>query len=282
MPARQKGVEVSFTLDPVLPVRVTGDPMRLRQVLTNLVGNAVKFTREGSILVTCDCAELTAQSVRIQVSVRDTGIGIGEEALKNLFEAFSQGDASRTRMYGGTGLGLSISRELVHLMGGEITANSREGEGSTFTFSAVLGLAEQECSDVQADDTAAPSLDKLKGRRVLLVEDNDINRVIASEILVQAGMIVDEAQNGLEALEKIHISVYDVVLMDIQMPLMDGVAATRTLRANPRYDNLPIIAMTAHAMKANHEESLAAGMQEHVTKPIDQQVLYETLLRWVK
>lgn len=281
VPAKQAGVDVIFKFDPRIPKTLMGDSKRLKQILTNLMGNAVKFTHEGSIRVSCVLQERTHDMVRVSVTVSDTGIGISESQISTLFKAFSQGDVSRTRQYGGTGLGLAISKELVSLMGGVINVESHQGEGSAFSFSILLGLAPADVTEIVEKPTAQPS-ERLKGQRVLLVEDNVINRLIARELLEQCEIIVDEAQNGEEALEMIRQNPYDLVLMDIQMPLMDGLTATRYIREDPRFDRLPIIAMTAHAMKADYQESLAAGMQEHVTKPINPELLYETILRWVK
>lgn len=281
--AQQNNIDVIFTLDPLIPQIVLGDAMRLKQVLSNLLGNAVKFTHKGSIRVTCMLLERTPEAVHVSVTVSDTGIGISEQQIGRLFKAFSQGDISRTRQYGGTGLGLAISKELVSLMGGCIKVESRQGEGSTFIFSLFFGLPtlSEDDADVMPSLPTQP-LERLRGQRVLLVEDNLINRLIAHELLEMCSIIVDEAQNGEEAVEKIRQNPYDIVLMDIQMPLMDGLTATRIVRKEHRFDSLPIIAMTAHAMKSDYEESLAAGMQEHVTKPIDPDVLYKTLLRWIK
>ena len=425
--AQDKGLELLFDIGTDVPVALVGDPLRLGQVLTNLVGNAVKFTERGEVTVAISRIAEDADGVRLRFAVSDTGVGLTEEQRGRLFSAFSQGDSSTTRKYGGTGLGLTISRRLVEMMDGEIGVDSTPGVGSSFFFTAHFGrhaeqrplhatashvpglrilvvddnasardiflamlgslrfdatavdsgaaaVAELESAQrggdpyglvlldwrmphmdgietirrIQADvalvdtpmcmmvtaysreellqqveqaqvriagllvkpvspstlcdsimtvfghdvgrrlrkqqreaghrDAARP----LRGARVLLVEDNDVNRELALEILGTAGMHVDVACNGLEALQRIAGATYDGVLMDCQMPVMDGYEATQRLRADARYAALPVIAMTANAMAGDREKCLAAGMNDHVAKPIDVGQLFATLARWVK
>ena len=275
-------VKIELEFDPSIPPWLFGDNIRVCQVITNLLGNAVKFTAKGWVRLTCSLVERKQDSVLLCVSVEDTGIGMTEAQVRRLFTAFDQADASTTRKFGGTGLGLAISRQLVHLMGGTIEARSAEGKGSAFSFTLDLPL----CDTAQQAENMRPAQEDtlqrdLEGCRILLAEDNAINRIIACEILQQLGAVVDEAHDGLEAVEKVQKNEYDIVLMDIQMPQMDGLTATRILRKNPRFQNLPIIAMTAHAMSKDYQESLDAGMQEHVTKPIDPQLLCAAIQRWV-
>jgi two-component system sensor histidine kinase/response regulator len=419
--------ELEFLIDTSknVPLALVGDPLRLGQVLINLCNNAVKFTQEGEIVVSTRVKEMDGQSITLQFSVRDTGIGLTEEQRGKLFQAFSQADTSTTRKYGGTGLGLTISRRLVNLMGGEIRVESEPGKGSEFFFTVAFGLAgkvarkqleptldlrgmrvlvvddnassreilqtllesmsfkvtlaataqegiaelEKAAQDhpyklvvmdwkmhgmdgikasevikrhpnlptepkiiivtaygreevmqksqkagvegfllkpvsqsllfdaimsafdkeISARKRLAPArvsteeeLRKIRGARVLLAEDNEINQQVAQEILEGAGLVVGIANNGREAVQKLKAESYDAVLMDIQMPVMGGFEATRKIRSKKRFKDLPIIAMTAHAMAGDREKSLEAGMNDHVTKPIDPQELIYVLVRWIK
>ena len=424
--AEEKGLELLFDLPPRLPDRLVGDPLRIAQVLINLVGNALKFTDQGEVVVAITPA---AEEGALEFSVRDSGIGMSDEQQRRLFEAFEQADGSTTRKYGGTGLGLAISRQLVELMGGELQVESRLGEGSRFSFELTLPPAEeqphsehhvlengfadkrvlvvddnatarqilrdmlagfgieadsaadggealdtlrtaadqgtpyevvlldwrmprmdgietstrialdphiqppprrllvtaygdaelrrgaveagiegvldkpvspsrlldaivQRADVVNADEAArvtgdAAALASIRGARVLVVEDNEINRQIAEELLGAVGITVDHAENGAEALERLAPEGaapdhYDLVLMDLQMPVMDGYEATRRIRAMEAHGDLPIVAMTAHALVEERERCLAVGMNDHVTKPIEIDTLHTALLRWIK
>ena len=419
--------ELEFLMDTSrdVPLALVGDPLRLGQILINLCNNAVKFTQEGEIVVSTRVKAKDDQSITLQFSVRDTGIGLTAEQKAKLFQAFSQADTSITRKYGGTGLGLTISRRLVNLMGGEIWVESEPGKGSEFFFTATFGLAskvprkqmeptpdlrgmrvlviddnassreilqallesmsfavtvaataeegiaelEKEAKDhpyklvvmdwkmrgmdgikasevikrhpglstkpkiiivtaygreevmrksqkagvegfllkpvsqsvlfdaimgafdkeIRVRKRAAPArvsteeeLRKIRGARLLLAEDNEINQQVAQEILEGAGLVVSIANNGKEAVQKVKADSYDAVLMDIQMPVMGGFEATRKIRSQKRFKGLPIIAMTAHAMAGDREKSLEAGMNDHVTKPIDPEELISALVRWIK
>ena len=419
--------ELEFLMDTSkdVPLALMGDPLRLGQVLINLSNNAVKFTREGEIVISTKVAEKDEKSVTLQFCVRDTGVGLTEEQKGKLFKAFSQADMSTTRKYGGTGLGLTISKRLVNMMGGEIWVESVPGKGSEFIFTAKFGLARMvsrrhlepsvdlrgmrvlvvddnassreilqtllETMSFQVTPTASaeegiaelekeaearpyqlvvmdwkmPGMDGIKasalikkhpsltekpkiiiataygreevmqksekvgvdgfllkpvsqsvlfdaimvafgkeapegkaiapvsrsdeeglrnirGARVLLAEDNEINQQVAKEILEQAGLEVSIANNGKEAVEMVRAANFDMVLMDLQMPVMGGFEATREIRRDERFKDLPIIAMTAHAMAGDHEKSLEAGMNDHVTKPIDPDQLLSTLIKWIK
>jgi PAS domain S-box-containing protein len=422
--AADKGLELVFDVAPEVPQGLVGDPLRLGQIVTNLLGNAIKFTARGEIDVRIRCAERTGEKVQLRFEVADTGIGMTREQAARLFQAFSQADSSTTRKYGGTGLGLAISRRLVELMGGTIWVESEPGAGSTFAFTAWLGLAGEDVArrrvlpaalngaralvvddnpsareilcelarslglnvgavasgeealeavrqadgdhpfDIVLLDWKMPGLDgietarrmrgaralahpprlmmvtafgredlraeaetagietflvkpvsrstlvdalvglfapepgeisraaagaadelpALAGARVLLAEDNEINQQIAVELLEGAGVRVDVAGTGREALERLERApqAYDAVLMDLQMPDMDGLEATRRLRADARFAGLPIIAMTAHAMVEERSRCLAAGMVDHIAKPIEPQAMFRTLARWTR
>ena len=420
----KEGIEVLFSTDATVPRSLVGDPLRLSQVLTNLANNAVKFTWHGEIVVSAELFEMGTYRAAIKFAVRDTGIGMTREQISHLFTPFSQADASITRKYGGTGLGLTISQRIVEMMGGRIWVKSAPGVGSTFFFTAVFGLGQEESRlchlpppdlrgikalvvddnptsreifqkmlesftfkvtlvasgeegleeieksigerpyDIVVMDWKMPGIDGfeaanrirydsrltkvpvivlvsaygreeimlraeaegldaflikpispsvmfdtlmqalskdasrefapidrkekamdvskgLEGARVLLVEDNELNQQVAMEILANAGMVVTLTGNGQEALEAVRANRYDALLMDVQMPVMDGYTATRIIRQDTRFKDLPIIAMTAHAMAGDQEKSAAAGMNDHVTKPIDPKQLYAVLARWI-
>ncbi len=422
--AEEKGLEVLFRTEPGVPLQLVGDPLRLGQVFINLVGNAVKFTKDGEIVVSTRIQELHDDGAVLAFSVRDSGIGMTPEQAAKLFQPFSQADTSTTRKFGGTGLGLSICKRLVEMMGGRIWVESEPGQGSTFHFTATFGrprksrerfsklvgdlrglrvlvvddsetsrdilresltsmtfeveVAESGPAALVEIDRAADrgrpydlvlmdykmpgmdgieagrrikqekgrkvptvvmvtaygreeimrqaegaglegflikpvnqsvllntvmdvfgkgghhqfpalasqstppgALDSVRGARLLVAEDNEINQQVAREILESSGFVVEIAGNGVEAIDMVRKNSYDAVLMDIQMPEMDGLAATRALRADGRFNSLPIIAMTAHAMSGDRELSLDAGMVDHVTKPIDPDALFAVLLRWV-
>ena len=266
---------------------VIGDPQRLRQVLINLIGNAIKFTEAGEVKVSFRELGRDAHTTRLQFSVTDTGIGITAEQQGKLFQAFSQGDSSVTRNYGGTGLGLIISKQLIEQMGGSIELSSQPNVGSTFTFNVVLGVTDlATIRNFQLRRHRASvdveKLSRLAGARVLLVEDNEINRLVAIELLEQAQLQVDVAENGELGLAKLRENRYDCVLMDVQMPVMDGYQTTRQLRQIPACRDLPVIAMTANVMSGDHQQCLAVGMNDFVGKPILPAVLYEVLLKWIK
>jgi two-component system sensor histidine kinase/response regulator len=282
-------VELVFRVAPGVPARLLGDPLRLGQVLINLTSNAVKFTERGEIAVAVEVANRGADAVTLRFTVTDTGIGMDEEQLARLFQPFRQGDDSFTRKFGGTGLGLSISKQLVELMQGTISVTSIPGVGSSFSFTVALGqgapgageLAAPQPRAHQGREFAVRDLACLRGARILLVEDNANNREVALDFLAAAPVQVDVAAHGGEAVRMVQQNDYDLVLMDIQMPEVDGMSATRRIRANGAFAALPIVAMTAHAMAGDRERSLAAGMNDHIAKPIDPDVLFRTLLAWI-
>ncbi|MDR1110330.1 MAG: PAS domain-containing protein [Deltaproteobacteria bacterium] len=282
--AQEKGLEFSLDLGRMVPCVLLGDPIRLGQILSNLVSNSIKFTSEGQVRVTVGVDERTDSEARLHFEVTDTGIGMTPEQRAGLFTPFTQADTSTTRKYGGTGLGLTISKRLVEMMGGQIWCLSEIGRGSTFGFTARFKLSQQDAGQARAPRKRAAGkemLSPIAGARILLTEDNEVNQLVASRILNNAGFRVDIAKNGLEAVQMVQDQKYDLVLMDIQMPEMDGLTAARTIRALPGQDVLPIVAMTAHAMSGDRELSLAAGMNDHVSKPINISELFTALLKWI-
>ncbi|MGB0671926.1 MAG: ATP-binding protein, partial [Rhodospirillales bacterium] len=289
--AAEKGIEMRNVIASDVPPVVKGDPVRLQQVLTNLVSNAVKFTDTGEVVVSVEVAEETVDETYLVFSVKDSGIGLSAEDRSRLFQSFTQADGSTTRKYGGTGLGLTICKRLVDLMQGEISVESEPGVGSTFRFSAALGKSHKTSAQrtVKSIPESEGRPEDLQGRRVLLVEDNAINRQIASEILKIAGLQVTTAENGQEGLDRVAEALekgpmYDLILMDIQMPVMDGLTATRCLRNDaPFVDALkdtPILAMTAHALDVERQRCFDAGMQDHISKPFNPRHILETVGYW--
>ena len=269
-PIRRKGLTFTIEKTPEVPRGLIGDPLRLSQILTNLVGNALKFTEHGSIAVRITpLAATSADQVLLEFSIIDTGIGMTEAQQGKLFKAFSQADSSTTRRFGGTGLGLAISQRLCQLMGGNIQLQSEAGQGSNFRVTLPFGLSDQALqNNPRALRDAHP---ELAGLRVLLVEDNPTNRLVAIKLLEKVGIIMSSAEDGAQAgkLLVAEPGAFDAVLMDIHMPVMDGFEATRHLRADSRFDTLPIIAMTADAMSDDRERCIETGMQDYVSKPID-------------
>ncbi len=284
----EKGIELTSTIGDDVPLSLIGDPLRLGQVLLNLANNAVKFTEHGYITIKVSLINKSADRCTILFSVTDTGIGITEEQRGKLFTAFSQADASITRKFGGTGLGLAISRYLVEMMGGDISVESEPDKGSAFSFTGDFIVASED--NIKSHTAPAETRTKyqldiisgIAGTRVLLVEDNELNRQVAAEILESAGLIVETADNGQAALDVLKNTNYDIVLMDIQMPLMGGYETTQLIRKDDRLAGLPVIAMTAHAMNGVRGECLAAGMNDYISKPIDPGQLFTVLIKWVK
>jgi signal transduction histidine kinase/ActR/RegA family two-component response regulator len=276
--AAQKNLELSCHIAPDVPDNLKGDLGRLRQVLTNLIGNAIKFTHAGSVNVTVAPSEAS-----LKFSVIDTGIGIPESKFKLIFEPFMQVDGSVTREYGGTGLGLAVSKNLVELMGGTLEVTSSPGEGSAFTFTARFDESDATASGKQAArkrGSQKPAVASSRALRILIAEDNPVNQKVVLRLIEKAGHTVTLAQNGREAVEAYRKSVFDLVLMDVQMPVMDGLSATETIRALERdagIARVPIIALTAHAMEEERTRCLKAGMDIHVTKPFQSAALLSLL-----
>ncbi len=281
--ARRKGLKLAIELAPNIPRLLLGDAQRLRQILVNLVGNAIKFTERGGIDIRVGISEFLAQTVIVRFDIRDTGIGMSAEQQAGLFEKFQQADASVTRKYGGTGLGLAISRRLADLMGGNITVESTPGIGSTFSVTVRLGLGAARVGRErhQALDEAAAAGTLRFAARILLVEDNELNQEVALELLAQTGATVDVTDNGVDAIVRARGRRYDLILMDIQMPLLDGLEATRQIRRLPGYRDVPIIAVTANAFDEDRQRCLEASMDDHIAKPVDAGALYAALARWL-
>jgi PAS domain S-box-containing protein len=281
--ARDKGLYFNTKVEPEVPSYLVGDPLRLSQVLLNLVSNAVKFTPAGGVKVVVALKEATLESVELEFRVIDSGIGLSQEQADGLFGAFTQVDTSTTRKFGGTGLGLAISKRLVELMGGRIWIESEPGVGSSFCFTAHFERGDQSQA-IDHEPSLLPSanmLSRLKGIRILVVEDNEFNQDLIEELLEQCGVVVRLCGNGQEALELLANERFDIVLMDVQMPVMDGFEATRRIRATPALASQCIIAMTANAMAEDRRRCVDAGMDDFETKPIDADHLYQTLVKWL-
>ena len=284
--AQEKGLVFTSKVDAAVPAGLRGDPVRLRQVLVNLLGNAVKFTERGKVALRLGLVAGAGDSITLRCEVQDTGVGIAPEVHASVFESFTQSDSSTTRRFGGTGLGLAICRRLVAMMGGELGLVSAPGEGSTFWFTARLArasaLLRAPSGPTTAGPTTAAQLPGLPRGRVLVAEDNLVNQRVAAAMLAKLGQEVEVAQHGREAVERWRAGRFDIVLMDCQMPEMDGFAATRAIRGEEAPGcHVPIVAMTAFAMKGDRERCLAAGMDDYIAKPMPLALLAEVLARWI-
>jgi CheY-like chemotaxis protein len=309
--SQEKKLALSCHIEPYVPQRFIGDPTRLRQVLFNLIYNAIKFTGSGEVRLRCRAKEHTPRETTLQFSVTDTGMGLPKEAFDRIFKRFTQADLQPQANYGGTGLGLSISKYLVELMGGDIWVESTPGSGSSFNFTVKLPVHHGALYAVQdpgqsgsiciagadvpvfqrfrnegpetlgAEDIKHPGLEQC-ALEILLVEDDLINRKMAANMLAKMGAVVTTAENGADALKAMEKRRFDIVLMDVQMPVMDGIETTRRIREREvNGDNpIPIIAMTAHAMQGDSENFLKAGMSDYISKPIDFCILMEKLWIW--
>jgi CheY-like chemotaxis protein/HPt (histidine-containing phosphotransfer) domain-containing protein len=285
--AELRGVRIEASVEPDVPTQVEADTERVRQVLSNLIGNAVKFTESGSITVRASVEEYKGQVFQLRFEVIDTGIGIDPAAQGQLFEAFSQVDGSLTRKHGGTGLGLAICKQLVALMKGRMGVSSEPGKGSNFWFVLPLrrlestGSLELESELAQRPLAPPPSSKNGGSRKILVAEDNPINQEVIRELLSELGYEAQVVENGLEALTALEQESYPVVLMDCQMPELDGYGAAREIRRREvEGRHIPLIAVTAHAFEGEREKALSAGMDDYVTKPINAGLLGEVIQRW--
>jgi signal transduction histidine kinase len=299
-----KGLELSTDIAHDVPELLLGDPLRLTQVLMNFTANAIKFTERGHVRISAAVHTWSSREVVLRLAVSDSGMGITQDQQRLLFQRFQQGDASITRRFGGTGLGLAISRKLAQMMGGEVGVESEVGRGSSFWFTATVGLPPEPSRDLpQPAAGAAPAARPpsnpasatqatlaqrqaevratLAGGRVLLVEDNETNQVVASAFLKKVGLLVEIAEHGEAALACLDASRYDVVLMDAHMPVLDGMSTTRRIRERPELAQLPVLAMTASVLPMDRKRCLDAGMNDFIGKPLDLLALWEVLLKWV-
>lgn len=279
--ARQKNLYLNLRIDDSIPKIIIGDSVRVKQVLLNLIGNAMKFTAQGGVSVDISVVEFFGSVIKLNFSIADTGIGISEENINNLFQSFYQVESSNTKRFGGTGLGLAISKSLIELMQGQLYLCSEEGKGSTFYFSALFSLEADTKNEIAANRKTTGMIDAaLKGKRVLLVEDDETSRNFAAIILKKKGLEVTTAENGEEAIEKFRKGTYNLILMDINMPFIDGYTATSMIR-NLEKGFTPIIAMTAYALVGDRQKCLDAGMDDYISKPVDINELIIKLNKWL-
>lgn len=281
--AEEKGLSLLIEIDPEIPGQLCGDGIRISQILLNYVNNAVKFTEKGSVSLRARLLDKNENSCRIRFEVEDTGPGLSGEQMARLFQSFEQADLSVARKFGGSGLGLAISKQLAELMGGKVGVDSVLGQGSTFwawvnVEIAAVDLAAPASPPVAGLETAPAGI---SGLRILLAEDNLLNQQIARELLEEYGVLIEVANNGREAIDWLQREHFDCVLMDMRMPEMDGVEATRRIRANPPWRAIPIIAMTANARTEDRNECLQAGMNDFISKPVEPAQFFRILLKWL-
>ncbi len=277
--AVERGLNIDLEIAPAVPAKLHYDPVRVRQCVGNLLSNAIKFTERGIVKMAVSAEEADNRRWKISVSVTDTGIGMSEDTLAKLFTTFTQADATITRRFGGSGLGLAITRQLARLMGGDVTAHSEPGQGSTFTLTFMADAVDEAAptpDDVQPQLPAVSDdqLRRLRGLRILLVDDNAVNRQVVKLFTAKLSPVFVEAVNGQEALDRLHDDKFDIILLDVHMPVMDGKEAIRRIRASAEpWREIPVIALTADAMSGDRERYLALGMTDYVSKPLDQREL---------
>jgi len=276
--AKAKGIQLEANIDSNISEILMGDPTRINQVVINLINNSIKFTSEGFVKLNCSLIEKTETINRIKFEVIDSGIGIEEDKLEKIFESFSQEDDSTTRKFGGTGLGLSISRQLVELFNGNLKVVSTKGKGTTFYFTIDLTIGNSY--DLEQNDIPLKLPESLENKNVLLVEDNEINQFLATTILKKWSMKVDVAENGQIAIDLLKENKYDIILMDMQMPIMGGIEATQIIRKELKITT-PIIALTANAIKGDDNKCFDAGMNDYVSKPFNHSTLYNKILKLI-
>jgi len=292
--AHKKGVKLTRHIEKIVPENIIGDSFRLCQILNNLLSNAVKFTQSGEIRVDCSLLELekSQKKVKLQFAIKDTGIGIPIERINNIFDSYNQAETSTTRKFGGTGLGLTISKKLTEAMGGSISIRSEPGQGSTFSFTAVFGLQSQKKKPETVQDTdneikVSPSvIPEDQSLSILLVEDSEDNRELIKAFLIKTPHQLAFSEDGEDAVKKIKTSQYDLVLMDLQIPLLDGYEATKQIRIWEQQENhketLPIIALTAYALKEDEKRCLDSGFTAYLSKPIKKKRLLDTINKYAK
>lgn len=281
--AQLKGLNIELYIDPALPPRIVSDPLRIKQIVMNLVSNGIKFTEQGSITIRCESAQLENGRPALLTRVIDTGLGISDEQLQKLFKPFSQADSSTTRRFGGTGLGLVISKQLSEALGGELRVSSVPGEGSCFSFNLPLVEPRRDSDFAGKSSTPMATEERVEfpGCKVLVVEDNSVNRKVATAILHKLKVDVTHAENGEIAIEKVQNEAFDLILMDCSMPVMDGYEATRIIRSMPEpVCTIPIIALTANALAGDESRCREAGMDGYISKPLRYATVRDNLAHW--
>ena len=278
--AEEKGLKIIQELPEEAGEILLGDPHRIKQILINIIGNSIKFTESGYIKIQMTVEKFTGDQRWVRIRIKDTGIGMDPGFMDNLFKKFVQEDASIVRKFGGTGLGLSITKELIELMGGTIAVQSAKGVGTEMTLTFPFRTGSESDLPKSADQSELPA-GEIEGYRVLLVEDNELNQQVATMTLSHFGLKVEVANNGKEAVEMLATEAFDIVLMDVQMPIMDGYEASRTIR-NELHLEVPIIALTANALKGESDKCLSAGMNDFITKPFDEGTMLKTMAKWLK
>ncbi len=273
-------VQLKLEYSEQIPKMIVGDPLRLGQIINNLCNNAIKFTEQGEICLKVNVSSVTAESIVLHFTLTDTGIGLTLEQQQRLFQTYSQADSSTSRKYGGTGLGLAICKNLCEIMQGKIWVESQINQGSSFHFTSSFNLLNEMDSPI-IKPVSPIDLTPLKNKQILLVDDNEVNLTIASKILTTAGIQIEIARNGQQALEMLAGKKFDAVLMDIQMPVMDGYAATEQIRRLPEFAALPVIAMSANVMQSDIQKALDAGMNGHIAKPLQVDEMMKTLMGFI-